>query len=376
MKLTRLPLRSSLTAYFNQANQLLQGHQQGEPWAIQALHHLHPRFLQSEVKWLPQPLTAERIQAAEVTSDDARLAVARYYNFQDWNALAQHLDAILAGGGVFRFESAVEAVIAGDLPALQALLAEEPELVRARSTRVTHFDPPVHRATLLHYLAANGVENYRQRSPANAVEVARALLDAGAEPDSLADLYGGQCTTLSLLVSSGVPTPEVQLGLAELLLDRGAAVDGQGAGNWVNPLRTALAFGFMDAARLLATRGARLDLAAAAGLGDAARAAELLPSADGPVRHAALALAAQLGQVETLRLLLEFGEDPNRYNPAGLHAHATPLHHAALAGHAEAARLLVAHGARRDMPDKHWHATPAGWARHSGHQDLARELDL
>ncbi|MCX6591575.1 MAG: ankyrin repeat domain-containing protein [Acidobacteria bacterium] len=364
-----------LNAYLDQAQQLRAGHQQGEPWAIQALHHLHPRFLQSEVKWLPQPLTPEQIQAAEVTSDDTRLAVARFYSFEDWHALAGHLDAILAGGAVFRFESAVEAVIDGDLPALQALLAADPGLVHARSSRVTHFDPPVHRSTLLHYLAANGVENYRQRSPANAVEVARALLDAGAEPDSLADLYGGQCTTLSLLVSSSVPAPQVQLEVAELLLDRGAAVDGAGAGNWVSPLRTALAFGFLDAARLLATRGASLDLAAAAGLGDAARAAELLPESDGPVRHAALALAAQLGQVETLRLLLEFGEDPNRYNPTGLHAHATPLHHAALAGHDEAARLLVAHGARRDLPDKHWHATPAGWARHSGHQDLARELE-
>ncbi len=364
-----------LTAYLDQAEQLRAGHQQGEPWAIQALHHLHPRFLQSEVKWLPRPLTAEQIQAAEVTSDDTRLAVARFYSFEDWHALAGHLDAILAGGAVFRFESAIEAVIDGDLPALQALLAADPELVRARSTRVTHFDPPVHRATLLHYLAANGVENYRQRSSANAVEVARLLLDAGAEPDSLADLYGGQCTTLSLLVSSSVPSLQVQLGLAELLLDRGAAVDGAGAGNWVSPLRTALAFGFLDAARLLAARGARLDLAAAAGLGDAARTAQLLPDADGSVRHAALALAAQLGQVETLRLLLESGEDPNRYNPAGLHAHATPLHHAALAGHAEASRLLVAHGARRDQTDKYWHATPAGWARHSGHQDLARELE-
>ena len=375
MKLPWLPLRSDFAAYLDQAEQLRAGHQQGEPWAIQALHHMHPRFLQSKVKWLPLPLTTEQIQAAEITADDTRLAVARFYSFDDWSALAGHLDAILAGGDVFRFESAVEAVVDGDLPALQALLAEDPELVRARSTRVTNFDPPVHRSTLLHYLAANGVENYRQRSPANAVEIARFLLDAGAEPDSLADLYGGQCTTLSLLVSSSVPSLPVQLGLTELLLDRGAAVDGTGAGNWVSPLRTALVFGFMDAARLLASRGARLDLASAAGLGDAACTAELLPDADGPARHAALALAAQLGQVQTLRLILESGEDPNRYNPAGMHAHATPLHHAALAGHQEAARLLVAHGARRDLPDKHWHATPAGWARHSGHQELALELD-
>ena len=375
MKLTRLPLRSDLAAYLDQAAQLLEGHQQGEPWAVQAFHHLHPRFLRPDVPWLPQSLTPEQIRSAPVTPDDARLAVARYYDFLHWDALAQHLDQLLAGGAVFRFESAVEAVIDGQLTALAAMLAEDPMLVHARSSRVTHFDPPVHRATLLHYLAANGVEHQRQRSPANAVEVARLLLDAGAEPDSLADLYGGQCTTLSLLVSSGVPSLAAQLGLTELLLERGANPDGAGVGNWVSPIRTALAFGFLDVARLLASRGARLDLASAAGLGDSTRTAELLPAAGDAVRHAALALAAQLGQAETLRLLLEASVDPNRYNPPGLHAHAGPLHHAALGGHTAAARLLVAFGARRDMPDRHWQATPAGWARHAGFEDLAAELD-
>ena len=33
--------------------------------------------------------------------------------------------------------------------------------------------PPVHRATLLHYVGANGVEAYRQKTPPNATEIAR-----------------------------------------------------------------------------------------------------------------------------------------------------------------------------------------------------------
>jgi hypothetical protein len=36
----------------------------------------------------------------------------------------------------------------------------------------------------LHYIGANGVEGERQKTPANAVEVARILLDAGAEESS------------------------------------------------------------------------------------------------------------------------------------------------------------------------------------------------
>ena len=65
------------------------------------------------------------------------------------------------------------------------------------------------------------------------------------------------------------------------------------------------------------------------------------------MRHRALALAAQLGHVEIVRLLLDAGEDPDRYNPADSHAHTTPLHQAALAGHDAVVRLLVERGARR-----------------------------
>ena len=89
-----------------------------------------------------------------------------------------------------------------------------------------HFDPPRHRATLLHYVAANGVEGYRQRTPANAVDVARVLLDAGAAPDSLAQLYGGDCTTMTLLVSSSHPARAgVQVALVDVLVDYGASVE-------------------------------------------------------------------------------------------------------------------------------------------------------
>ncbi len=133
------------------------------------------------------------------------------------------------------FESAV-AVVDGDVAVLERLLREDPELVRARS-------PRPHRATLLHYVAANGVEDDRQRTPANAVEVARMLLRAGAEVDAVANMYGGQATTMSMLVSSQPPARAgLQVALVETLLDFGAAIEG--------PLMTALAFGYRDAAEV------------------------------------------------------------------------------------------------------------------------------
>jgi ankyrin repeat protein len=202
-------------------------------------------------------------------------------------------------------------------------------------------------------------------------------------------MYEQRCTTLSMLVSSSPPADAgLQGQLAETLLDHGAALEGAGS-KWQSALRTALAFGFLDTARLLASRGARVDdlvvaaddlvvaandLVAAAGLGRREDAARLLPGADAASRHAALALAAQHGHAEVVALLLEAGEDPDRYNPEGLHAHATPLHHAALAGHLDAVRLLVEHGARLDLPDTIYGATPLGWANHAGRNEVATYL--
>jgi ankyrin repeat protein len=308
---------------------------------------------------------------------DAQLAIARWYEFDTWDRLAEYVDAVRQDGSpVHRFEAAVEAVIAGDIATLRSLLDADPELVRARSTRITPLDPPRHRATLLHYLAANGVEGYRQRSPPNAVEVARLLLERGAEVDALADMYGGACTTMSLLVSSTPPARAgVQVPLVETLIDFGASLEAQGAGAWTSPLTTALVFGFRDTADALVRRGARVDtLTAAAGLGRVDSARALLPSADADDRHRALALAAQLGHAEVVGLLLDAGEDPNRYNPKGGHAHSTPLHQAALGNHEAVVRLLVERGARIDIRDTIYKATPLGWAQHGGHAAIAEYL--
>jgi ankyrin repeat protein len=229
---------------------------------------------------------------------------------------------------------------------------------------------------LLHYVAANGVEGHRQKTPANAVGIAKTLLEAGAGVDALADLYGNPCTTMSLLVSSGHPAKAgVQVALVETLLDFGAAIEGRGTRKWGSPLETALVFGYLPAAEVLARRGARVEnLAAAAGLGRLAETRRMLATADGSCRHAALALAAQLGQAEITGLLLEAGEDPNRYNPEGIHSHATPLHHAVRGGRDAVVRLLVERGARLDIRDTIYKATPLDWANYHGRTGIGDYL--
>ncbi len=265
------------------------------------------------------------------------------------------------------FEAAADAVISGDLAALRSMLQDDPELVGRRSSREHH-------ATLLHYIAANGVEQERQRTPANAVEVATLLLNAGAEVDALAEMYGARCTTLSMLVSSTPPAEAgLQVALAETLLDHGAALEGAGT-KWQSAVLTALAFGFLDTAQMLATRGAPLNFAALAGLGRVDDVARLLPASDPETRHVALTLAALHGHVAIVRMLLDHGEDPNRFNPGGYHAHSTPLHQAVWANQAAVVRELVERGARVDIKDTIHHGTPLDWAIYGERGEIAEYL--
>jgi len=377
MDSTPLPFDSSLRGYEKQAEKLLAAFRSGNCEAISCFKRCHPRFLDERIPWLSRDLSDTEVAGTALDLADAQLAVARGYNFRDWAALEDHVGLVTQKNAlIHRFETAVEAVVSGNLAGLRQLLRAHPDLVQARSRRVTCFDPPMHRATLLHYIAANGVEGYRQRTPKNAVEVAKTLLQAGAEVDALADMYGGQCTTLSLLVSSCHPAEAgLQIALTETLLDFGASIEGAGKGRWVSPLMTALVFGYRDAAETLVKRGARVnDLALAAGLGRFNEACHLLPSADAESRHRALALAAQLGHTDVVRLLLDAGENPDRYNPGGLHSHATPLHHAALNGHAAVVELLVDRGARLDIKDTIYQSTPIGWAEHGEQSEVAKFL--
>jgi len=376
MQSDRVPFNAPLADYVAQADALLAAWNAGDEEAIDLFWSRHPKFLDDKIPWLRRRMSIEEVRATPISREDAALALARWYDFADWPRLAEYVEAVRQPGPVARFEAAVEAVIDGDIPTLRKLLREDPDLIRRRSTRVTHFDPPEHGAMLLHYLAANGVEGYRQRSPKNAAEVAKVLLEAGADPDALASLYGGRCTTMALLVSSTPPAQAgVQVPLVETLIDHGASITPKGEGAWVSPVETALVFGKHEAAQALVRRGAPVEtLAAAAGLGNLDKVRRMLPEANDIDRHRALALAAQLGQAEVVRVLLDAGGDPNRYNPPGTHSHSPPIHQAVAAGHLDVVKLLVDRGARLDIKDTVYQSTPLGWAQYCDQPHIAAFL--
>jgi ankyrin repeat protein len=354
-----LPFQAPFEEYQRQAEALLEAVKAGDDAAQWRFKWEHPSF---------RGKSPADVRAATLDLADAQLVVARIYGFETWADLKEFAISVQTDGPGRRFEDAVEAVVAGDVARLKSMLRDDPELIRARSSRRHH-------ASLLHYIAANGVEGSRQKTPTNAVEIAKLLLDAGAEPDALADMYDNKCTTMSMLASSCHPANAgLQTPLAELLLDYGAALEGPGS-EWKSSVLTALMFGYIDTAKTLAKRGAPTNnLAVAAGLGLLDEAARLLPNADAKSRHAALALASQHGQTEITRLLLDAGEEPSRYNPEGYHSHSTPLHQAVWANHADVVRLLVERGARLDVKDSIYQATPLGWAEHGGRTAIAEYL--
>jgi hypothetical protein len=120
----------------------------------------------------------------------ARLIVARDHGFGSWPSVAGECDSV--------FERAVDAVVLDRIEELDRLLTGAPDLSRRRSAYG-------HRATLLHYTAANGIEIRRQVVPANAAEIVARLLDAGADPAAELHAYGGTPDTLAMLRSSAHP---------------------------------------------------------------------------------------------------------------------------------------------------------------------------
>jgi hypothetical protein len=351
-----LPQRPNLDHLKYQARDLLADRVAGKPDACQRIREFHPRFHRS---------SDAEIQAAPFSLSDGYLTIAREHGFSSWARLRTHVGN---PAGLDRpqherivdphFRLAVDLVDDADVEGLREHLSKHPAVVQQRVALEggNYFRNP----SLLEFTAENPIRHGRL-SP-DVLEVAMVILDAGAGTDREA-----LDSTLGLVCSGRVSREcAVQIPLIQLLCRYGANPD--------VAMGAALVHGEFEAANELLRRGARLDLAAAAAMGKDQDVRRMLGASTPESRHIALALACQHGHVEALRLLLGAGEDPNRYNPVGLHAHSTPLHQAALAGHFDVVRMLVQHGARLDIRDILHHGTAADWAEYAGHEAIAEYL--
>jgi ankyrin repeat protein len=309
-----------------------------------------------EQRWHKFKETNER--AARCNLADAQLFVARGHGFANWPSFVKHLEAVArANSPVSKFEAAVDAIASGDRAGLEKLLSENPELTRARSTRE-------HRSTLLHYVSANGVEDFRQTTPRNIVEIAELLLKAGADANAESDAYGGRSTSLQLTATSWHPEKAgVQLPLMELLIDHGAIIDGPEGNSVVN---SCLRNGRGEAAEFCASRGARLDLEGAAGVGrlDVVKGffrddGSLKPPATEKQMTDGFAWACEFGRTSVVDFLLQTGM---AVDAKLKHDGQTGLHWAAYGGHEDIVRTLLERGAPIEAKEKRYGGTPLMWA--------------
>lgn len=282
-----------------------------------------------------------------------------------------------------KFHPAIAAMRSGDLEQLKTLVAEDPSLATSRSS-TSH-------PTLLQCLTLEG------KDKPNNLEMAEVLIDSGAELNE------------PLVAAASINNRPV----AELLLDRGAAIDG--TGGW-SPLEEALYWNSQDVIALLLERGARVqNLRVAAGLGrtdlienyfnsdgglkpeagkinwpwgdletiarsnhDASgkqslsdRVNEWSQDRQGIVNNA-FVYSCMHGHIDAAKLLLEKGAEINAI-PGGFDYAGTGLHYAALNGHRAMVEFLLQHGADREAKDTKVGSTAAGWAEYGGHPEL---LDL
>lgn len=395
MEARPLPPCPNLEQYKKQAKNLLKACASSDPdaihaWAERWFDTCAGQWAETEARLRGLPITQklrELVQRQEVdriekiirtsklsqphpTLADAQLFIAREHGFDSWPKFVKQIQALQRGTShEAKFEAAADAITSGDIPKLKRLLRDDPELVHTRSQRR-------HRAPLLHYIAANGVEDFRQKTPNNIVEITKLLLDAGAEVNAESDAYGGGCTALGLVATSVHPERAgVQEALMEILLDHGAVIDKPDvAGNRHTAVEGCLANGRGKAAQFLASRGAGLNLETAAGAGKLDIVKTFFhedetpePTATKEQVQRGFLLACMYGRHEVVGFLLEHGADLRDQADMG----GTCLHWAAGGGHLSIVQLLIRHSAPLEEVNR-WGGTVlehAGWAFTNGDPD-------
>jgi hypothetical protein len=360
-----LPGRPNLDHLKAQAKELRRGHRGRDPSVTARILAHHPRL---------RTLSRDVVFDRPLTLADAQLVIAREYGFTSWLQLKHHIEsiAVLARFSPHpRFAEALAAFDAGDLERLRALVAADSSLVGAR----TNLDPPFgyfSGAMLLHHIAGNPSRDLPL--PPNVVDIARFLLNAGADVHARTlGRNGGD--TMGLLTTSKQASDRGVTGpLMDLLLERGAELDVTAD----DALDRSLANHAPRAAEKMIALGARHDLLSAAALGRLDLLSDFFDR-DGrlvsrPRRRGkqmterdAIGLAMLFAYVGGQRKAVDFllRKDGN-WGMTGVN-NGTALHRAAGDGDLDMVQQLVARGADPSIRDLIFKSTPLFWST-LGHQ--------
>ena len=203
------------------------------------------------------------------------------------------------------------AVRAGDVAAIERLLTNDPSLASVRIVRERGGS-----STALHLVA--DWPGYFPHGP----QIAKLLIDAGADPDARTTSQGSQW-------KSGDETPlhwaasSDDVEVAEALIDGGADIEAPD-GSIGTPLDNAVGYACWHVARLLVARGARVDKAWHAGALGLVDRLEVILGSDPPAEQLSQAFwhACAGGQRRAAEYLLSRGADLN-WEPD--YAEGTPL---------------------------------------------------
>ncbi len=290
-------------------------------------------------------------------------------------------------------DSAVNAVRKGDTEVLKKLLNIEPTLVH-RTVPGTYFE--YKQLTLLHVL----IDYRKGRLNENSAEIARLLINSGAEVDALDAVSNGN-TPLQMLCSL-VGERHYLVDVGVVLLQAGANPKDSISNDWgMSAFACAVLNAQTNLAEIMFPKVNRQGFGCIAGLGKldliktffAPRdsedfivnskhwsAEEADPNFDLNKNNSYL-IAAYLfacinGKTSVVEFLLQKGVDINILVPgsdfAGIGG--TGLHWAAYHGHFDTVKFLIQNGADINAEDDAYFLTPAGWAGRNGHYDIADYL--
>lgn len=328
----------------------------GRQDALNVIKRLHPNFRRASM---------DKIRGAPFSVHDARLVVALEHGFPTWKAIRDEA----AKGARARwnlpihertddpaFGRAIRFVNTGNVRALETILRERPTLIRDR-VRLEQ-DGPFSNPSLLEIAAAT--HRRRDKVPGHLLDTIDVLLSKKPGPRAVQN---------ALNLAASTPWPkhdEAQRQVIRRLIKAGAKPE--------PAMPRAVFQGAVAALDELVRHGGKLDFIAMAAMGRIPEMKRHLPRAPPLARRKALALAAVNGQTEAVRILLDAGLEPNRFNPPGFYDHSTPIHQAVWFGHLDTVKVLAEHGADLTIRDKAHNGTALGWAVYGKRTKIANYL--